>query len=126
MFAVRSQIHPANRAAIDKYLRTTWKRVCTLTSSFATTYQSEALYGRFQGYVEAEEQRLQEGLEMMRYKLDEVETLALITGPGRIEHVSFSIVLVVTVLTFYTSSLCLCSSYSYAAILRSSEFVATT
>ena len=72
MFAVRSQIHPANRVEIDKYLQTTWKRVCTLKSSFATTYQSETLYGRFRGYVEAEEQRLREGLETARYKLDEV------------------------------------------------------
>ena len=95
MFAVRSQIHPANRAAIDKYLRTTWKPVCTLTSSFATTYQSEALYEWFQGYVEAEEQRLREGLGTARYKVDEVGTLALITGPGRIEQVRFRVLLAV-------------------------------
>ena len=119
MFAVRSQIHPANRAAIDKYLQTTWKRVCTLTSSFATTYQSEALYERFRGYVEAEEQRLREGLETARYKVDEVETLALITGPGRIEQVSSPIVsgLCGTDVLSRSSS-CLCYSYSSAATSR--------
>ncbi|KAH9913469.1 uncharacterized protein BXZ73DRAFT_106942 [Epithele typhae] len=86
MFAIRSQIHPANRSAVDKYLRLVWKRVCTLTSSLATTYQSEALDERFKSYVDGEEQRLREGLETAKYKIDEVETLALITGPGRIEQ----------------------------------------
>ena len=86
MFAIRPYIHPANRSSVDKYLQTVWKRICTLTSSFATTYQSNALDERFRGYVDAEEQRLREGLETARYKIDETETLALITGPGRIEQ----------------------------------------
>ena len=88
MFAIRPQIHSANRVAVDKYLQTVWKRICTLTSSLATTYQSDTLDERFRSYVDAEEQRLREGLETARYKIDETETLALITGPGRIEEVS--------------------------------------
>ena len=89
MFSIRPLIHSSNRNAIDKYLQTVWKRANTLTSSFVSTYQTEALQDRFKSYVDAEEQRLREGLETVRYDIDAMDTLSLVTGPGRIEKVRF-------------------------------------
>ncbi len=88
MFAVRSQVHPANQHAIDRYLKTVWKNVSTLCNSVVRTDQAESLQERFKSYVEAEEQRLREGLETIKYDIDAMDTLLLVTGPGRIEKVS--------------------------------------
>ena len=90
MFGIRSHIHPANRNAVDKYLQNVWQKICTLTSSFVNTYQAESLQERFKPYVEAEERRLREGLETVRYDIDAMDTLLLVTGPDRIEKVSLT------------------------------------
>ncbi|KAI0767749.1 hypothetical protein C8Q74DRAFT_1318273 [Fomes fomentarius] len=74
MFAIRPLIHTANRQAVMKYLDTVWLDITTLTHSLAS-------------YVGAEEQRLREGLETFRYDIDALDTLQLITGPGRIEKI---------------------------------------
>lgn len=81
-------ILPANSRAVEKYLSTVYKRACTLTSSFACANESDALQARFQSYIDAEEERLRVGLETVRYDIDAIDTLTLITGPGRIEKVS--------------------------------------
>ena len=88
MFAIRPQIHPANRHAVNKYLQTIWKKISTLSNSVIRTTQPESLQERFKSYVEAEEQRLREGLETAKYDIDATDTLLLVTGPGRIEKVS--------------------------------------
>ncbi|PIL33864.1 hypothetical protein GSI_03570 [Ganoderma sinense ZZ0214-1] len=85
MFAIRSQIHPANQHAVDRYLRTVWKKISTFNNSLVRTTQAESLQERFKSYVEAEEQRLREGLETVKYDIDAIDTLLLVTGPGRIE-----------------------------------------
>lgn len=87
MFAIRPRIHLANRNPVNEYLETVWKRISTLTSSFVTTCQPESLQERFKSYVDAEEQRLREGLETVKYGIDAMDTLLLVTGPGRIEKV---------------------------------------
>ncbi|KAM5533024.1 hypothetical protein V8D89_013292 [Ganoderma adspersum] len=89
MFAIRPHVHPANRCAVDKYLQTVWKRTSTLTSSFTTTYQCESLEGRFRSFVEGEEKRLREGLELVKYQIDAMDTLLLVTGPGCVEKYLF-------------------------------------
>lgn len=47
------------------------------------------LWGRFQDYIESEENGLEEGLKTLHYFIDAAETL--ITGLGRIERVSLSL-----------------------------------
>ncbi|OSD01341.1 hypothetical protein PYCCODRAFT_541681 [Trametes coccinea BRFM310] len=89
MFSMRPRILDANIHAVQKYFETVYQRVCNLTSSFVTEYQSDALKARFQSYVDAEEQRLREGLETVHYDIDAIDTIALITGPGRIEKYLF-------------------------------------
>ena len=88
MFSIRPHIHPANRNAVDQYLRAVWQKVCTLTSSLVTTTYPYSLRERFKNYVDSEEQRLREGLETVKYDIDAMDTLLLIMGPGRVEKVS--------------------------------------
>lgn len=90
MFAIRPRIRTANRKAVDEYLDTVWRGVCDLTASFSRIYESDDLQERFQSYVEAEEQRLIEKLETIRYDIDAIDTLSLIIGSGRIEKVGLS------------------------------------
>ncbi|KAM5543353.1 hypothetical protein V8D89_003227 [Ganoderma adspersum] len=90
MFAIRSRIHPANRNVVDKYLQTVWQKITTLTASFVNANQPDSLYERFKSYVEAEEQRLRQGLETVGYDIEAMDTLLLVTGPGRIEKVVLS------------------------------------
>ncbi|TFK86599.1 hypothetical protein K466DRAFT_587082 [Polyporus arcularius HHB13444] len=85
MFSIRPLIHPANRNAVDQYLRSVWRSVCTLTSSLLPTTYPDALRERFKSYVDSEEQRLREGLETVKYDIDAMDTLSLIMGPGRVE-----------------------------------------
>ncbi len=87
MFAIRPHIHPANRNAVNKYLDTVWKKVTTLTASLVRWSWSDELKEHFLSYVDAEEQRLREGLENFKFDIDAMDTLTLITGPGRIEKV---------------------------------------
>ncbi|KAI0752480.1 hypothetical protein C8Q80DRAFT_1146274 [Daedaleopsis nitida] len=89
MFAIRSLIHPANRNAVNTYLNTVWTKIKTLTASMVGYSQSDELQERFQSYVDSEEQRLREGLETFRYDIDAMDTLVLLTGPGRIEKYIF-------------------------------------
>ncbi|KAI0767714.1 hypothetical protein C8Q74DRAFT_1203793 [Fomes fomentarius] len=89
MFALRPHIHPANRNAVNKYLSNVWKKVATLTDSLVRWSWSDEQKGRFISYVDAEEQRLREGLETFKYDIDAMDTLTLITGPGRIEKYVF-------------------------------------
>ncbi|KAI0644525.1 hypothetical protein C8Q79DRAFT_777894 [Trametes meyenii] len=106
MFSMRPLIHPANAQAVEKYLETVYKRVCTLTSSFVCTSQSDALKARFQRYVDAEERRLREGLETVRYDIDAIDTLTLITGPGRIEKYLFPLLYLLLKRDFEIFRLC--------------------
>lgn len=88
MFALRSSVHPANRVAVDEYLHAVWQDVARTTMSFESYHPSDSLSARFQDYVDAEEERLKKNLENFHYDIDAMDTLALITGPGRIEKVS--------------------------------------
>ena len=87
MFAIKPLVLPANRRFVEKYLDSVWSYVTELTAGFRRAEWSEALRERFQGYVEAEEEKMRDQLEIMRYDIDAADTLLLITGPGRIEKV---------------------------------------
>lgn len=87
MFAIKSLILPANRRFVEKYLDSVWSLVTELTTGFRRAEWSDALRERFQSYVLAEEEKMREQLEIVRYDIDAADTLLLITGPGRIEKV---------------------------------------
>ena len=89
MFSLRGLVHPANRVSVEEYFRIVWYRVAQTTMSFEPFYPADnSLAARFQSYTDAEEERIKQNLEDFHYDIDAMDTLALITGPGRIEKVS--------------------------------------
>lgn len=89
MFAILPHILPANQAAVNKYLVQIYKDVTTIQASVNPCYINEALQAKFADYLDSEEARLRKNLETVHYDIDEMDTLALITGPGRIGKVRF-------------------------------------
>jgi hypothetical protein len=86
MFAILPAIHAANRSSVNEYLGTVYKDVTSLESSVNECFINDGLQSRFKSYVEAEEARLKGNLEAVDYDIDAMDTLALVTGPGRIER----------------------------------------
>ncbi|EED77713.1 predicted protein [Postia placenta Mad-698-R] len=76
MFAIRPHLHEANVLMIDSYLSEIWAK----------------LLERFQSYIDAEEERLKKNLEAIKYHVDDSTSLALVTGPGRIEKYLFPLI----------------------------------
>ncbi|KAI9062327.1 hypothetical protein FKP32DRAFT_1612624 [Trametes sanguinea] len=89
MFAIKSHILPANRRSVERYLDQVWSPITELTTALRRAERNDVVEDRFRGYVQAEEDRLREGLEQARYDIDAVDTLQLVTGPGRIEKYLF-------------------------------------
>ena len=90
MFALLPTIRAENHTLAFEYLCRVWKLVCLFTSSLKDVDdpgKKQNLWPRFSSYVEAEERRLNERLNTFQYCIDGRDTLALITGPGRIEKV---------------------------------------
>ena len=87
MFALRTLVLPANRTAVNTYLESIYRDVTSLESGVQPCYVNEALQEKFSSYVEAEEARLRGNLEAVEYDIDAANTLALVTGEGRIERV---------------------------------------
>jgi hypothetical protein len=88
MFAVLPTVRPENRKAANEYLLNIYGMVLTIINSPNNSPGSDALRSRFQSYVDSEEERLRLNLDEIGYDIDDMEALALVTGPGRIEKVS--------------------------------------
>ncbi len=89
MEGVRAEVLPPNREFIDDYFTFGWETVHTLTAA-VTPLQPEpgpSTSDKFKSYLEAEEARLSTNLKAVDYIIDGTDTLALITGVGRIEKV---------------------------------------
>jgi uncharacterized Fe-S center protein len=87
MFAIMTNVLPANRATANEYLDLVYRGVTSLESSIAPCFITDSLQEKFRSYVEAEEARLRDNLKDVRYDIDARDTLALVIGPGRIERV---------------------------------------
>lgn len=87
MFAILPRVRDANRASVTAYMSSVYTFVMTVVDSVNPTAVNDALQVRFKGYIEAEESRLKGNLEAIQYDIDDLDTLSLITGPGRIEKV---------------------------------------
>jgi hypothetical protein len=88
MFAVLHTVRPENRNAVNDYLLTVYEPVTTLIDSINYCPPNDALRARFRSYIDSEEERLRKNLDEVDYDIDATDTLALVTGPGRIERVS--------------------------------------
>jgi hypothetical protein len=90
MEGVRTEVLPPNRGPIDDYFNNVWDPVHTLTAAVLQLQPGPDFAERFKSYLEAEEARLGDNLKAVEYVIDGTDTLALITGMGRIEKVSTS------------------------------------
>ncbi|KAI0653783.1 hypothetical protein C8Q70DRAFT_1059002 [Cubamyces menziesii] len=85
MFAVKPHVLPANRRSVELYLDQIWSPITALTTGFRRADRNDNLDDRFRDYASAEECRLRDALERVRYDIDAPDILQLVTGPGRIE-----------------------------------------
>ncbi|KAJ6516679.1 hypothetical protein C8R47DRAFT_1268174 [Mycena vitilis] len=88
MVAMSADVHPSNRARVDKYM-------CSLGLDFVdrivravrTDYdEDQMLMSHFNEFITSEEERLARNLEYFRWEIDAQNTLQLILGPSRIER----------------------------------------
>ncbi|KAI0666572.1 hypothetical protein C8Q78DRAFT_434848 [Trametes maxima] len=89
MFALLPHIRPENHRFAYEYLDAVWEPVTTYTSSLEMVYLEDELWARFESQVYSEERRLEEVWKSFRYNIDALDTVSLITGPGRIEKFLF-------------------------------------
>ncbi|PIL29957.1 hypothetical protein GSI_07868 [Ganoderma sinense ZZ0214-1] len=94
MVALKPLVLPANRTAVEHYLDSVWARAAMLTSAFRRVEIDEEIRRNFEEYSQAEEQRLSQNLETVKYIIDGRETLDLVCGPGRIEKHIFPLLYV--------------------------------
>lgn len=85
MFALLPHLRQENKKYAYEYLDKVWRPIVTLNAAFNGGVGPDVLYKTFQSYVDAEEQRLKQSLDMARCNIDAMDTLHLIMGPGRIE-----------------------------------------
>ncbi|EIW63446.1 uncharacterized protein TRAVEDRAFT_112584, partial [Trametes versicolor FP-101664 SS1] len=88
MFALLPHLRPENKKYAYEYLDKVWRSIATLNAAFNGGVGPDVLYKTFQSYVDVEEQRLKQSLDTIKYNIDAMDTLRLITGPGRIEKAS--------------------------------------
>lgn len=81
-------ILPENRDLLHSYLEYVDNNITPIQASVKRRTINETLQDRFQPHVDAEEQRLRKSLEGVRYDIDALDTLELVTGPGRIGKVN--------------------------------------
>ncbi|KZT73469.1 hypothetical protein DAEQUDRAFT_414712 [Daedalea quercina L-15889] len=85
MFALKPWIHHENRQMVDRYLDSIWLQVMSILMPLRSLELHEKTRRQFKAYVDEEEQRLERNLDIIRYRVDDLTTLAIVTGPGRIE-----------------------------------------
>ncbi|KAI0633750.1 hypothetical protein C8Q77DRAFT_1116698 [Trametes polyzona] len=91
MFAMLPTMREENRALAFNYLDAVWDDIAMLTHSIHRNpdVDDDELADHFDEHIHLVERHLRERLEAVRYHIDAHDTLALITGPGRIEKVLF-------------------------------------
>jgi hypothetical protein len=76
---------------VNQYIDDVWHDTITFIRSLKWEKGTEELAARFQSHTTAEEERLQQNLEDIKYGIDSHEVVRLISGHGRIETVWFPI-----------------------------------
>ena len=90
MFSMLDSILPINRRLVYRYIENySFSRVELLLRSIIPydAHGDDDLRENIQPYLTEEEERLRSTLESIAWDIDTMDTLALITGPERIEKV---------------------------------------
>jgi hypothetical protein len=95
MFRLVDRVLPPNRKAVDTYLagysiQHVELLLRSTQSAEGTIYDDPRLTEISDAFMNAEAMKMQEQLDGVLYELDDSTTLKLVTGPGRIERVSFN------------------------------------
>ena len=88
MEGVRAHVLPANRATANDYFENVWRAVHKITAAVPTPQPGPTYPEKFDLYVEREKAQLVTRLEGVKYIIDGMVALNLITGESRIETVS--------------------------------------
>jgi hypothetical protein len=95
MFSTLDDVHPVNRNLVDRYIGSdTFNRIELLLRSVMVYdgHDDDSLKEKIQPYVAEEEERLRSTLESIAWDIDTVDTVALVTGAGRIEKVCETVI----------------------------------
>lgn len=86
MFSLLPVVLSVNRAYISNYLNV-WTDMSLFVWGLDVYDISEPVRTKFQSFYDSEDERIKKNLELIKYDIDELNTLSLITGGGRIEKV---------------------------------------
>ena len=88
MQETRRTVLPVNRNSLDSYLEV-WSWIFMLLHGVSTDLDDDDTMhrDRFQEYIDAEERRIRENLESVRYIIDASDTLFLVVGAGNLDKV---------------------------------------
>lgn len=88
MFSLLPLILPPNRTYVREYLSEIWQPIMTLVLSFGGRREyAKVLHDKFEQYISAEEMRIRENLDQLKYRIDSMQTLYIVMGPGNLEKV---------------------------------------
>ncbi|KAF7349808.1 hypothetical protein MVEN_01281000 [Mycena venus] len=85
---LKAKVCEENAQCVNDYIATTRPHVITLTSVIER-YEGTSLEARFADYVKTQENRLNEQLDKIQFKLDGAETVSDVLDDARIEEVIF-------------------------------------
>src|ERR1700753_2491446 len=87
MFSLLPILHESNRAPAAAYLTFAWQAFYPPCRSLRSQGNYQELADKFQDYDDSELLRIQANLEGIKYDIDDLDTVRLVVGPGRIEKV---------------------------------------
>lgn len=87
MMRLSYEVLPENRRLVEYYIYKVWELVTMFVQSFKREGRSEELESKFESHVTAEEARLRQKLEGVRYRIDGSDTFRIVAGEGRVETV---------------------------------------
>ncbi|PCH42594.1 hypothetical protein WOLCODRAFT_102390 [Wolfiporia cocos MD-104 SS10] len=90
MYNIIPTVHETNRQNVHDYYAVIWFVVTQITSSLVPAEVPDTVKAKFEDYVDAQEQRIRRNFKDIHYHIDDHSTLALTTGPGRIEQYLFT------------------------------------
>jgi len=83
---------PQNRPHARSYLYFAWETITTVSSSLIGKWSSKFLEEMYGEYIQSEEDRIRRNLSRVKYRIDGLDTMYLVTGPRRIEKNFFALV----------------------------------
>lgn len=88
MFLILKDIRHENQPSAEEYLTFVWKKILELTGHpESENIHSKFVLDRFASYIKSEEIRLRKKLKAMNYDINDLDTVKILVGPGRIEKV---------------------------------------